>query len=93
LGTILEGNSSDIIVPEKYFDEIYITILKHSISTDYTDEEKKELYSMLRMTLGNVVVLLFSLSAFFLSTLLHLSKEHVDQTLDNLHAILDILEN
>jgi hypothetical protein len=93
LGTILEGSSSDIIVPEKHLDEIYITVLKHSISTDYTDEEKKELCGMLRMTLGSVVVLLFPLSASSLSTLFHLPKEHVDQTLDDLHAILDIPED
>jgi hypothetical protein len=90
LGTILKGNSSDIIVPEKHFNEIYITVLKHSISTDYTNEEKKELCGMLRMTLGNVVILLFPLSASSLNTLLHLLKKHVDQTLNNLHAILDI---
>jgi hypothetical protein len=90
LGTILESGSSDIIVPEKHLDEIYITVLKHSISTDYTDEEKKELYGILRMTLGNVVILLSPLSASSLSTLLHLPKKHVDQTLDDLHAILNI---
>jgi hypothetical protein len=93
LGTILEGSSSDIIISEKHLDEIYITVLKHSISTDYTDEEKKELCGMLRMTLGSVVILLFPLSASSLSTLLHLPKEHVDQTLDDLHAILDIPED
>ena len=39
-------------------------------------------------------VILFSpLSASSLSTLLHLPKGHVDQTLDDLHAILDIPED
>jgi hypothetical protein len=93
LGTILEGSSSDIIVPEKHLNEIYLTVLKHSISAEYTDEERNELCDMLRITLGSVVVLLSPLSAFSLSTLLHLPKEHVDQTLDDLHAILDIPED
>jgi hypothetical protein len=48
---------------------------------------------MLRITLGSVVILLFSLSVFSLSTLLHLPKENIDQTLDDLHAILDIPED
>jgi hypothetical protein len=93
LRTILEGSNSDIIVPEKHLDEIYNTVLKHSISTEYTDEEKTELYRMLRITLGSVVILLFPLSAFSLSTLLHLPKENIDQTLDDLHAILNIPED
>jgi hypothetical protein len=93
LGTIFESNSSDIIVPEKHLNEIYLIVLKHSISAEYTDEERNELCDMLRITLGSVVVLLFPLSAFSLSTLFHLLKEHVDQTLDDLYAILDIPED
>ena len=93
LGTILEGSSSAVTAPEKHLNEIYITILTHSISLDYTDEEKEELYGILRHMLGSLVVLLSPLSIYSFSRLLHVRKEDVDQTLADLHAILDIPEN
>ena len=93
LDTILKGSSSAVIAPEKHLNEIYITVLKHSISSDYTDEEKKELCGMLKHTLGSVVVLFSPLSAFSLSRLLYLPKGVVDRTLKDLHAILNIPED
>jgi hypothetical protein len=93
LGTILEGSSSAVTAPEKHLNEIYITILMHSISLDYTDEEKEELYGILRHMLGGLVVLLSPLSTYSFSRLLHILKEDVDQTLADLHAILDIPED
>jgi hypothetical protein len=48
---------------------------------------------MLKYTVGSIVVLLSPLSAFLLSRLLHLLKEEVDQTFEDLHAIFDILED
>ena len=93
LDTILKGSSSVVTAPEKHLDEIYIAVLKHSISSDYTDEEKEELCGMLKHTLGSVVVLLSPLSAFSLSRLLYLPKEIVDRTFENLYAILDIPED
>jgi hypothetical protein len=93
LDAILKGSSSAVTAPEKHLNEIYIAVLKHSISSDYTDEEKEELCGMLKHTLGSVVVLLSPLSAFSLSKLLHLPKEVVDRTLEDLYAILDIPED
>lgn len=93
LDTILKGSSSAVIAPEKHLNEIYIAVLKHSISSDYIDEEKEELLSMLRLTLGSVVVLRSPLSTYSLSRLLDLPKEDVDQTLEDLYAILDIPED
>jgi hypothetical protein len=93
LDAILKGSSSAVTAPEKHLNEIYIAVLKHSISSDYTDEEKEELCGMLKHTLGSVVVLLSPLSAFSLSRLLHLPKEVVDRTLEDLYAILDIPED
>jgi hypothetical protein len=89
LDTILKGSSSAITAPEKHLDEIYLTVLKHSIS-EYSDEEKEEVCDMLKQTLGSVVVLLSPLSASSLSGLLHLPKKEIDQTFEDLHAILDI---
>ncbi|KAH8593119.1 vegetative incompatibility protein HET-E-1 [Bisporella sp. PMI_857] len=93
LDTILQGSGCAVIAPEKHLDQIYITVLKHSVSSEYTDEEKRELFAMLRHTLGSIVVLLSPLSAYSLSRLLHLRKGEVDQILEDLHAILDIPEN
>ncbi|PQE05350.1 vegetative incompatibility het-e-1 protein [Rutstroemia sp. NJR-2017a BVV2] len=93
LDTILKGSSGTIIPPEKHLDEIYITVLKNSISSDYQDEEKEELYKTLKYILGSIVVLLSPLSAFSLNNLLSLAKQEIDQAVDDLHAILYIPED
>ncbi|PQE16118.1 WD40 YVTN repeat-like-containing domain protein [Rutstroemia sp. NJR-2017a BBW] len=93
LDTILKGSSSTIIPPEKHLDEIYITVLKNSISSNYDDEEKEELYKILKYILGSIVVLLSPLSIFSLSSLLNLPKEDIDQAVEDLHSILNIPED
>lgn len=93
LATIINSSSSAVTAPEKHLDEIYLAVLKHSISSDYLDEEKEEAFDMLKSTLGGVVVLLSPLSASSLSKLLRLPKEELDQTFEDLHAILDVPEN
>jgi hypothetical protein len=67
---ILQGSSSVVTALEKYLNEIYLTILKHSISLDYSDEEKDEAYDMLKHILGSIVVLLSPLSTSILRRLL-----------------------
>jgi hypothetical protein len=74
---ILEGSTS-VIAPEKHLNEIYITVLGHSMSTDYIDKEREELYSMLRHILRYIVILFSLLSIDSLSTLLYAIKEDVD---------------
>ncbi|PVH67344.1 HET-domain-containing protein, partial [Cadophora sp. DSE1049] len=90
LDTILKGSSSAITAPEKHLNEIYLTVLKYSISSDFSDEEKKEVCDVLKHALGSLVVLLSPLSTSSLSRLLQLSREVVDLTFENLYAILDI---
>jgi hypothetical protein len=87
LDTILNGTSS---ATTKHLNEIYITVLKHSVSAEYTDEEKDELYCILRQILGSIVVLFSPLSVYSLSRLLSVTKEEINQTLADLHSILDI---
>jgi hypothetical protein len=89
LSSVLQSNSS-ITEPEKHLNEIYITVLGHSIPPKSSDEEKEEFFSKLRNILGSIVVLLSPLSTHCLSTLLRISREDVDETLEDLHAILDI---
>jgi hypothetical protein len=93
LDKILEGTRGAVIAPEKHLDEIYTTVLKHSISPMHTEEEKEDYCVDLRHTLGSVLVLLSPLSASSLNKLLNFPKEKVSQTLKNLHAILDIQED
>jgi hypothetical protein len=90
LDTILEGSSTAINAPEKHLNEIYLAVLRHSISPNYTAEEAEEVRCILKNLLGSIVTLLFPLSTQSLSKLLNISQEEVDQTLDDLHAILDI---
>jgi hypothetical protein len=90
LDTILKGSSSAITAPEEHLNEIYLAVLEHSISSDYSHEERKEVCDMLKHILGSTVVLLSPLSISALSGLLHVSKDEVDSTFNDLHAILDI---
>jgi hypothetical protein len=89
LSIILQGGSS-VAAPEKQLNEIYITVLKNSVYHTYDEQETEELYNMLRRILGSIVILFSPLSADSLANLLHLPKEDVDQTLEDLHSILDI---
>jgi hypothetical protein len=90
LDIILKGSGSVITAPEKHLDEIYITVLKHSVPSGYTDEEKEEAYGMLGQVLGSIAVLSSPLSVSSLSRLLSLPNEDINQTVDELHSILDV---
>ncbi|KAN0114431.1 hypothetical protein V8E51_003975 [Hyaloscypha variabilis] len=92
LEPILESSTS-ITPPEKLFDKLYITILSRTIRTDYTSEKREEVCSALKHILGSVVVLCSQLSAYALAKLLHITKQEVDQTLQDLDDILDIPED
>ncbi|OCK75764.1 hypothetical protein K432DRAFT_307791, partial [Lepidopterella palustris CBS 459.81] len=89
LEMILGGRGSTS-APEQYLNELYTTVLRNSIHQDWMEEEKEEMYSKLQYILGSIVVLLSPLSTVSLSKLLHLSGNQVDQTLQDLQAILDI---
>ncbi|KAF2176851.1 hypothetical protein K469DRAFT_812200 [Zopfia rhizophila CBS 207.26] len=45
LAMILEDSVDFASAPEKHLNEIYVTVLKQSIGSDYTDEEREDLYS------------------------------------------------
>jgi hypothetical protein len=91
--TLLKGSSSAITAPEKHLNKIYLAVLKHSISPDYSEEEKGEAYDILKHTLGSIIVLFSPLSASLLSKLLHLPKKEVNQTFKDLYTILHISED
>ena len=83
-------DSPNVTAPEKHLDKIYITVLKNSISDNFDEEEKEKSYRMLREIIGGIALLLSPLSHKALANLLHTPKEDVKQTLEDLHAILDI---
>jgi hypothetical protein len=56
-------------------------------------KREKTQYRMLKHALGSVMVLFAPLSVDSLSILLHVPKQDVDQTLEDLRAILDIPED
>jgi hypothetical protein len=94
LDTILKRHGSAVTAaPEKHLDDIYFTVLEHSISLEYTDEEKDEAYNMLREILGTIAVLSSPLSVSSLKRLLCLAEEDINQTLEDLHSVLDISNN
>jgi hypothetical protein len=78
--------------PEE-LDQIYTRILSDSISGDYDEDEKKELFKLFRKIVGAIVILFDSLSADALTRLLNQPKSVVNQTLGDLHSVLEIPES
>jgi len=76
--------------PENQLNEIYLTVLKNAVGYGYKDQEKENVYKILREVLGSIVVLFSPLSSDSLITLLHVPKDDVNQTLEDLHTILNI---
>ncbi|KAI9853263.1 MAG: hypothetical protein M1824_001460, partial [Vezdaea acicularis] len=89
LSTLLQGDRS-VTAPEKYLDELYLTVLKNSVGDVYDEQEKEDLHTMLRHVLGSIAVIFSSLSPGALAKLLDVTKGYIGQTLEDLHAILDI---
>jgi hypothetical protein len=89
LDMILQSSTTNTNGPEQYLNGIYLTVLRQS-TADYSAEYAEELYCMLKSLLGSIVALFSPLSIQSLSELINISKEEVVQTLDDLHAILDI---
>jgi len=92
LSLLLEG-SPFLTKPEKRLDEIYLTVLKSSISQDYEEQERAELCEALKTILGTIVTLYSPLSLLSLAGLLRMPTQEMGQTLDDLHSILDIPED
>jgi hypothetical protein len=71
---ILESSGTTINAPEKRLNKIYFTILRHSISLDYTAKEAEELRYRLKSLLGSIVTLFSPLSTQSLSKLVNTSQ-------------------
>ncbi|KAI9770260.1 MAG: hypothetical protein M1840_003418 [Geoglossum simile] len=89
LSLILQSNTS-VTTPEEKLNEIYIAILKNSVSGNFDNQEKEELYKTIKATLGSIVILFSSLSAVSLAKLLHIPEMRTDQMLGNMHSIIEV---
>jgi hypothetical protein len=92
LALILQSGASTT-VPERHLSEIYTKVLKNSIGHGYDNFEREYILSRFQKVLGGIVILSSPLSASSISKLLHVTTQQVAQTLNHLHAILDIPED
>ncbi|KAK3998077.1 WD40-repeat-containing domain protein [Cladorrhinum sp. PSN332] len=78
--------------PEKQLDQIYIAVIRDSIhqGSDYNQQEKAELYQILREILGSIVVLSSPLSMISLARLLNMPLHDIKETLADFHTIFNI---
>ncbi|KAF2632008.1 hypothetical protein BU25DRAFT_454382 [Macroventuria anomochaeta] len=77
------------ILPEQRLDSIYLTVLKSPIRR-YRKQERKRWYTLIRETLGAIVLLQSPLSASSLARLLRVPAEDVHRTLYELHSVVDV---
>ena len=65
---------------ENHLNHMYTTILKNSIFKVYAEDEKEKNH------VRSIVILFPLLSAYSLSSLLHVTENNIDQTLADLHS-------
>jgi hypothetical protein len=76
--------------PERQLDQIYTTVLRDCIQQGYSEEEKTEIYEILREVLGSIVVLFSPLSMDSLAALCGIPLSNIKETLADLHTIFNI---
>jgi hypothetical protein len=86
-----DNENSSALAPEQHLDKLYITVLQNSIHK-YRRPERKKWRRLLATAMGTIAVLFSPLSTHSLGKLLDLTptQDIMDQTLNDLHAILDI---
>jgi hypothetical protein len=91
LARLLQHNNA-ALPPEKKLDEIYTTVLTHSVRVEYNQQETEDLHKRFCYIIGSIVLLFDKLPATSLAEILQIPKEEIDQTFTHLHSILDIPE-
>ena len=89
LETIMQGGYSGS-APLQTLDNIYLTVLKNSVSAEFDEAEREDMFETLELILGSLVILSSPLTAKSLAFLLKLEEEAINESLEDLHAILDI---
>ena len=89
LETIMQGGYTGS-APLQTLDNIYLTVLETSVSAEFDEAERADMFEMLGTILGSLVLLNSPLTAKSLALLLNLEEATIDESLEDLHAILDI---
>lgn len=89
LSMMIDGSTSNLGAVQ-HLNKIYMTVLRNSVHDGYLEEEKQDLYLLLRQVLGAIVAMSSPLSVRSLYRLLDLPKGAIEEVLASLHAILDI---
>lgn len=79
--------------PEKELNKIYTKILLQSVSDEYDEEKREQLFAMFRDIVESIVILIDPLLATVLAKLLDKSQKEVDHTLGDLYSILNVPKN
>jgi hypothetical protein len=77
------------VPPERRLDSIYLTVLKSPVYR-YRKQERKRWYTLIKETLGAIVLLQSPLSASSLAQLLGIPMEDIHRTLYEFHSIVDV---
>jgi hypothetical protein len=88
--TRLLQHDNTALPPEKKLDEIYTTVLTHSVRAECSEQETEGLRNKFRYVVGSIILLFDILPTPSLAELLQIPKEEIDQTLTPLHSVLDI---
>jgi hypothetical protein len=91
--SLILNSGKGIRNPEEELDQIYTKILSDSMSGDYYEEEKEMVFELFRTIVGAIMTLFNSVSTETLSKLLDKSRIEVEQTLSDLHSVLDVPQN
>lgn len=78
---------------EKGLDDIYITVLESSFSTELSSKEAIELQPEFQKIVGSVMVIFATMALTDLIEIINEQKERVESMLNNLRSILDISED
>lgn len=104
LSQLLEGKAPDRSSTQR-LDEMYMRILRDSVSGDYSNSDREEITELterFRRVVGTIVVLFDSLSAASLAGLLYLAESEqedifpestIQSTLDPLYSVLVVSED
>lgn len=74
-------------------DDMYLQVLRHTISEDYDEKKRNELSKRFRQTVGPIIVSFDVLSSSAFEGLLSIERDDIVLALNPLHSVLNIPEN
>jgi NACHT domain len=92
LQMLLQQTKNTSMSPERELDEMYTTILKHSVIGQCNGQERDMVCKRFIQIVGSIVTIFDTLSASSLGQLLSVDSRIIDVTLASLHSVLDIPE-